>query len=271
MEADYRVHLANPAKAKQYEGKKFLNDRHEARWLAHMLKLGILPEGHIYPKEERPVRDLLRKRSQMVRHRTAMILSILNLFARNCGLRLKGSDLPELTAEDVGAYLRDADLSMAMKSTLSVYHCLSEEVRRLEAAVKDRIKVKPEFKLLHTVPGIGPILTMTIMLETGTIHRFPKAGNYASYCRCVNSQWLSNGKRKGKGNAKNGNRYLAWAYSEAADHATRCHPRIVKYYQRKKNQRCRALALSNVANKLARACYYILRDQVPFDVEKAFA
>jgi transposase len=67
----------------------------------------------------------------------------------------------------------------------------------------------PSFKLLKTTPGIGPILGMTIMLETGSIARFSDAGHYASYCRCVKSEKISNGKRKGSGNRKNGNKYLA--------------------------------------------------------------
>lgn len=87
MEASYRVHLANPAAMQQYEGLKYRDDDHDARWLGHMLRLGVLPEGYIYPKEERPVRDLLRKRGQMVRYRTSNILSVQNLYNRNTGRR----------------------------------------------------------------------------------------------------------------------------------------------------------------------------------------
>jgi transposase len=76
MEEGYRVHLANPAAMQQNTGLKYTDDDYDARWLAHMLRLGVLPEGYIYPKEERPVRDLLRKRAQMVRFRTANLLSV---------------------------------------------------------------------------------------------------------------------------------------------------------------------------------------------------
>jgi transposase len=61
MDEGYKVHLANPAAIQQYSGLKHADDKHDAFWLAEMLRLGILPEGYIYPKEERPVRDLLRK------------------------------------------------------------------------------------------------------------------------------------------------------------------------------------------------------------------
>jgi transposase len=111
---------------------------------------------------------------------------------------------------------------------------------------------------------------MTIMLETGTVGRFASAGQYASYCRCVKSEKLSNGKRKGSGNRKNGNKYLAWAFTEAATKAVRFNPKIKAYYQRKMAKRHRFVALKAVANKLSKASYYVLRDQVRFDLERCF-
>ena len=87
----------------------------------------------------------------------------------------------------------------------------------------------------------------------------------------MGSQRLTNGKPKGKGNVKNGNKYLAWAFVEAANFAVRYHPKIQRFYQRKKAKTNGVVAIKAVAHKLARACYYILRDQVPFDVDRAFA
>ena len=88
MEHGHRVHLANTAAIQQYEGLKYTDDTSDARWLAHILRLGVLPQGYIYPKEQRAVRDLLRKRSQMVRQRTSNLLSIQNLITRNTGSSL---------------------------------------------------------------------------------------------------------------------------------------------------------------------------------------
>lgn len=109
------------------------------------------------------------------------------------------------------------------------------------------------------------------MLEAGEMQRFPTVGQWASYCRCVNSTKLSNGKRKGQGNTKNGNKYLAWAFIEAANFAVRYYPAIQRFYQRKKAKTHGVVAIKAVAHKLARACYYVLRDQVPFELDKAFA
>ena len=114
------------------------------------------------------------------------------------------------------------------------------------------------------------MLGLTILLETGPVERFARVGNYASYSRCVGSQRLSNGKRKGKGNTKSGNKYLAWAYLEAANFAVRYNPQIKRYYQRKKAQTNGVVAIKTVAHKLARACYYMLREGTDFDVARAF-
>ncbi|WP_419187192.1 transposase [Cupriavidus necator] len=83
-------------------------------------------------------------------------------------------------------------------------------------------------------PGIGQILASVILLETGPIERFASAGNFASYARCVDSQRLSNGKKKGEGNTKNGNKYLPWAFVEAANFAMRFCAEAKRFYERKK-------------------------------------
>jgi transposase len=271
MEAGYRVHLANTAANVQYEGLKYADDDTDARWLAKLLRLGLLAKGYIYPKEERPVRDLLRRRSKLVQQHTANLQSVQNLLARNRGRSLSANRIKQLTDEEVDRLLPNADLALALKANLAVMRTLQSVIGGLEKTVKGRIKLRPAFKPLLTVSGIGEILGLTIMLETGEIGRFAKVGNYASYCRCVGSEYRSNGKRKGRGNTKNGNKYLAWAYIEAANFAVRYNPQIKRYYQRKCSRTHPVVAIKTVAHKLARACYYILRDQVAFEVNRAFA
>jgi transposase len=271
MDQGHHVHLANTAAIQQYQGLKYTDDISDARWLAHMLRLGVLPQGYIYPKEERAVRDLLRKRSQMVRQRTTNLLSIQNLITRNTGSSLNGNRIKTLDARQVDELLAKPDLALAIKANLALMKCADEQIDLLERTVIERIKLRAEFRVLKTVPGIGQILSLTIMLETGEIKRFPTVGDFASYCRCVGSQKISNGKKKGQGNIRNGNKYLAWAFVEAANFAIRYCSRIKSFYQRKKAKSHGVLAIKAVAHKLCRACYYIMKDQVPFDVIKAFA
>jgi transposase len=272
MEAGYTVKLVNTVAVKVYDGMKYTGDEHDARHLAHLLRLGILPTGYIYPKAERSVRDLLRKRGHLVRCRTAQLLSIENLVTRNCGQRISPDEIRKL---DDDQFLRlchgDVSRSLAIGSSRTVLKCLDEQITLLEKSVLTQAKMKPVFEKILTIDGIGKILGMTIMYETGSPERFEKVGCFASYARCVDSQRFSNGKKKGSGNSKNGNKYLAWAFVEAAHHATRHSEKIRQFYQRKKAKRNTTVAIKAVAHKLARACFHVLKDQVPFDVERAFA
>jgi transposase len=149
-------------------------------------------------------------------------------------------------------------------------NCLKNEIKQIESALLVQVKLRSEFKSLSSIDCIGNILALTIMLETGDIKRFNKPGNYVFYCRCIGGARYSNGKKKGGSNSINGNKYLAWAFVEATDFAIR-HNKIVKsYYQRKAAKTNQIIAIKTVAHKLARACFYVLRDQVEFDANKAF-
>lgn len=266
----YKVHLANPSAIKQYEGLKHTDDKWDSFWLAHMKRLNILPEGYIYPKEERPIRDLLRRRLLFVRHRTAQILSLQSAITRNLSLKMSGNAIKKLKEEDAEDLFDSPFLVLTAKSNIAVIHFLTKTIRAIEKALASHTKLRKEFRLLKTIPGIGNILGLTIMLEVGDISRFPKVGNYSSYCRCVKSARFSDGKKKGENNRKNGNRYLSWAYVEAANFAIRFSPEAQKFYQRKMAKTNKIVAIKALGNKLARASYYIMRDQVAFDPDKLF-
>jgi transposase len=270
QEDGYRMHLANPSAIRQYEGLKHTDDQSDAFWLAQQLLLGILPQGYIYPKAERPTRDLLRRRSLFVRHRTAHILSLQSMVTRCCGRRISANQIQQLSPSDAEALFSDTQLVFTARCHVETIGFLTQQIRSIEKAVLPQVKLRPEFVILLTMPGIGKILALTIMLEVGDIQRFAKAGNYASYCRCVKSQKLSNTKKKGEGNRKNGNRYLSWAYVEAANFAVRYSPRAKAFHQRKSAKTKNVVAIKALANKLARASFYILRDQSAFDEKRLY-
>ena len=272
MEEGYRVHLANPAGIQKYKGLKYSDDNHDAFWLAHLLRLGILPEGYIYPKEERPVRDLLRKRGHLVKLRTSLINSLQGIIHRNCGVKLSAQKIKVLRENNVAPFLSgQEDLALRGMVSKETIDYLGQQIRKVENIVLDKIKLKKEYLYLLTIPGVGKILALTIMLEVGPIERFSNVGNLASYCRKVPTQWTSNNKKKGKGNKKNGNRYLAWAFSEAAEFARRYDQHARAYYNRKATRKNFLVAHSALAHKLTRASYYVMRDQVEFDPQKLFA
>ena len=208
----------------QYEGLKHTDDRHDSFWLAHMERLGILAEGYIYPKQERAVRDALRRRLLFVRHRTSHILSLQSAITRNLAYKMSVKEIKNLEDSDADRLFHDPFLALSARAHISVIRFMSDRVKEIEKAVTSHGKLKPEFRPLLSMPGIGNILGLTIMLEVNDIRRFPEVGNYSSYCRAVKSERLSNKKKKGKGNRKNGNKYLAWAYVEAANFEPTPHP-----------------------------------------------
>jgi len=270
MGQGYPVHLANPSAIKQYEGLKQVDDKRSSLWLANLLRLGILPTGYIYPKEERPTRDLLRKRLHLVRHRTSHILSVKNILARSLGVGMRSKDVKELTDAQVKALFPDKEMCLAVMASVDLIRHLQENIDDIEKVVKKKVKLKEEFAKLLTMPGIGEILALTIMLEVGHIDRFPTVGDYSSYCRLVKSTRSSNGKVTGHGNRKSGNKYLCWAYIEAAQFARRFHDTVRSYYERKMAQTNRIVAIKAVSNRLARASYFVMRDRVDYDQARLF-
>ncbi len=181
MDAGYQcVHLANPSAIKQYEGLKHADDQHDAFFLAHLLILGILPQGYIYPKKDRPVRDLARKRMFLVQHKTAHILSLQSLIARCCAKRVSSNQMRHLTLDDLQHLLKEEHLVLSAQANLDSIRFLTQQIKKIEKTINKKIKLNNAFQNLLTVPGIGNILAMTIMLEVGDISRFAKVGNFAS-------------------------------------------------------------------------------------------
>jgi transposase len=263
----YRVKLANPAKMQENIGLKCANDKTDARFIARQLVSGTLPEGYIYPPETRGVRDMMRRRMRLVHARTGEWLSLEGLIARHTG---RDMNVADLKACDLGEVLvgQPHALMMAQASFRHI-EFIEKEIRVLEKAVMEELPDRDVYKRLMTVPGIGPVLARTILLETGPVTRFKEAGNYASYCRAVKSEHTTNGKKKGECNGKSGNKYLAWAYVEASNLTVRHSPELRAWFQRKLARRGkRVIAVKALANKLAKACYFMMRDGKDFDVKR---
>jgi transposase len=203
----------------------------------------------------------------LVKHKTAHILSLQSLITRCSGQRISSNQLRTFTRADLKQLLIEEHLVLSAQANLDSISFLKQQIHGLEKVIKNQVKLSKAFNGLLTVPGIGHILAMTIMLEVGDIGRFAKVGNFTSYCRCVPTKRLSDGKSKGSGNRKNGNRYLSWAFSEAAQIARRYNQRYRRYYDRKAAQANTIVARRALSNKLARVCYYIMRDQVTFNDE----
>jgi transposase len=159
---------------------------------------------------------------------------------------------------------------LIVKCQLNLIQYLKDLIDTIENHIVSAVKLRKQFQMLLTITGIGKILALTIMLEVGDINRFAKVGHYSSYCCCVQSKRYSNGKKKAENNRRNGNRSLAWAYVEAANFARRYCKLAQQFYQHKAAKSNPALAVKALSNKLARASYYVMRDQVPYQAQHLF-
>lgn len=269
--AGFEVKLANTAAITQYDGLKFSGDAHDARHLAHLLRLGLLKFGYIFPPEWRALRDLARRRLQLVRTRTLHVLALETQVARQTGGSITCRAAKSLTASQIEEWGWSEDATLAAQANVDTIRCCEATIERLERHLRQRTRPNEDVALLKTVPGVGDILSTVIMLETGPIERFASPGEYASYARCVGSARYSNGKKKGEGNRKNGNAYLAWAFVEAAHLALQHSATAKRFYERKKAQANTALATKALAHKLARACFHMLKEHTAFDEKRCFA
>ncbi len=263
MDAGFKVELVNTAKIVQYNGLKRTNDRYDAFHLAHVMRLGILPTGYIYPKQDRGLRDLLRKRMQLVQERSSHLIRVKSQIQMHSGEIIRSDKIK--TKRFILPVVGDMNVQLALQSNLSMVRVLATQIKTLEKSILAQIEPIPAFDFLRTAPGIGEILAETILLETGEISRFNAPGNFASYCRCVDSRRESNGKKKGENNRKNGNRYLAWAFIEAANFAIQHSKKANRFYQRKMQATNSIVARKALAHKIARACYWIMKKQEPYN------
>ncbi len=269
MENDYTVHLANPCAIKQYKGLKYIDDKHDAFWLAELLSLGILKEGYIYPRQERPVRDLLRKRCHLMKLRTSLLVSLHNTMANVCGMKIPSHHVKGRQDRVSGHFSGNESLALGAQVSKTSIDMLTDQIKTIESHVEKHCRMEPSYAELITLPGIGKILGLTIMLETGPISRFPEVGNYVSVLP-ESGEHLDEqreGERKGQ---RTGTGTLHGRIRKLAEHARRFDTTSRNFYNRKLKERNSPVAHNVLANKLARAAYYIMRDHVPYEEEKLF-
>jgi len=266
----YHVVLANPAAMQPYSGKKHTDDVSDAYFIAELLRLDLLPVAHIPDRQTRPVRDLLRRRLLLVRQRTTLILSFKSLNERTLGERVTLSRVKTMKpAEAQSRFTAAADQLLAGEQiTLMDHH--TDSITRLEQHILGVAGKWASYQRLQELPGIGKILGLTIALETGDVKRFADAGRFASYCRCVKSERQSNTKKKGENNRKCGNKYLAWAFVEAAHFACRHDEQCRRFYDRKKQRTNPVIATKALACKLAKAAWHVMAEDALYDAARVF-
>lgn len=266
----YDVKLANPSAMQQYRGLKYRNDASDAMWLNRMNRLGVLPEGYQYPLVLRSVRDLLRKRLLLVRMRTALINSFKHQYQTWKCTNLSCTEIRKMNDESIAGDFKDLYLQRSGQIILGSIQGFTRQVEEIENLVSCRLKDDDLVRRLILMPGIGKLLGWTIRLEIGDLIRFADAKHYLSYCGLVESKSMSNDRVKGSGNVKNRNKYLRWAYAEAAIASLKRH-RIRNYHQRLVRKKGPIKAKGILASKLARVSFMLMRDpEMIFDETKLF-
>jgi len=259
---------------KLIHGDKTKTDKIDAAKLASLLRGGLFPMGYVYPRAKRQTRDLLRRRSFFVRQRAQLITHIVNTNTQ--------FNLPPLSKKLTYAANRSASLAdrfadpstkLAVTADLGLIDAYDEQIAELERHLVRHAKVDDPvtFGLLRTVPGIGPILGLTLLYEIDAIGRFPEPGHFLSYSRLVRCVHESAGKKKGSGGKKVGNAHLKWAFSEAACLMIRSCLPVKSWVQRQEKKKGKKKALAILEAKIGRTVYHLWRKQVPFDVKRFLA
>jgi len=255
---------------KAVHGSKTKCDRHDAQAIARLLRGGNFPLAYAYPRERRGLRDLLRARLRLVRQRAELYGHVhtarrqANLPPVSSAVKYKGKRAA-ITADIADPFVR-----RRVETHLALLEPLDTTIRRLEAEIEDAAQeVFPtELAVLQTTPGVGPVLSLTILLEIDTIERFDTRQQFCSYARLCGAVQESGNKRVGVGNRKAGNAWLKWAFSEAAVLAAQKDERMGRYLERLATKLGKPKALSALAHKLGRAFYHLLHTKEVFDIQR---
>jgi transposase len=246
---------------KAVHASKTKSDAHDAEVIARLLRGGNFPLAYAYPRERRGLRDLLRTRLRLVRQRA-------ELYGH---LQPVGSDVKYKSKRDgVATDIPDEHTRRGIEARLNLLGPLDTEIRRLERDIEVAAEqhYPTELAALQTIPGIGRIISLTILLEIDTISRFESRQQFCSYARLITPKQESGGKIVGVGNSKAGNAWLKWAFSEAAVLSAQKDQRLKKCLAKLQSRHGSGKGLSIFAHKLGRVVYHLLRTKKVFDVER---
>ena len=264
--------LAHALYLKAIHGAKSKNDVVDSEKLCTLLRGGVIPQAYVYPPRLRATRDLLRRRLFFTRKRAELFCHIENTFHQyNLTRPAGGMRSPKHRASLVAAFT-DPVVRATIEADLALCAALDERIKALEKTVEQQARGQEPSALavLRTIPGVGPILGLTILYEIDTIKRFPRVQDFSSYCRLIKPEHSSDGKRLGTGGARIGSAHLKWAFSEAAVGFLHRNPRGQAHIKRLRKRYGKGKALSILAARLGRATYFMLKDRRVFDMDRFF-
>jgi transposase len=252
---------------KAIHGGKAKNDKLDSEKIARLLRGGTFPLAYVYPKEMRGTRDLLRRRTFLVRRRAELLAHVQNTYTQYNIRVSSGWGRDRLREDDPTAPFADESVKFMLRSDISVIERFDETIVKLESHLIRHAKVDDpiRFQLLRTIPGVGPILGLVMLYEVHDIDRFAGIGQFVSYARLVACSHESNGKKLGTGGSKIGNAHLKWAFGEAAALMIRETDEAKAFVEKLTKQRGKARAVALLAAKIGRAVYWMMKRKQPYD------
>ena len=271
VESDIPFYLGHAAYMKAIAGNKQKNDPLDAETIAHLMRSNLFPQAYPYPGEMRAVRDLLRRRHRLVRHRSEAYTHVQLLLRQQGICEFRGKDVKSISGkQEILQSLTDRDVHYLVNSDILLIEQLDKLLSEIEKQIKTRACQHngSDYSLLKTVTGVGDMLALSILYETHDINRFSRVQNYASYCRVIRVQRTSAGKNQYGKNQKMGNPYLKWTYGQILTHARQSSERINAFYQKLEAKRCAKLAWGIISHKFAVAVYHMLKKKVAFSEDR---
>ena len=258
---------------KAIHGTKSKNDRIDSYKITSLLRGALIPHAYVYPGNMRPTRDLLRRRGHLVQLRSELLTHIKMTNWQYNLPRLPGDVRRAGIRAELHEHFEHPMVRASVASDLAIIEACEQQIRAMERAVQKQVNDNwlVEQALLRSIPGIGPILSLTVLCEIFDISRFPSAKDFASYSRLVKGQDISAGKLKGSKGSKMGNVHLKWAFSEAVVCMMHKSAKAKKYIARKQKRYGKGKAMNVLAHKIGRTVYFILKNQKPFDERRFFA
>jgi transposase len=260
---------------KAIHGGKAKTDKIDAKKIAVLFRGGMLPQAYVYPQGMRETRDLLRRRTFLVRRRAEALTHLVNTNSQynRPPLAKKLAYAANRDELDLPARFSDPSVRRNVELALALIDAYDEQIRAVELYLTRAAKVDdPQaYARLRSIPGVGPVLGLVMLYEIHDIRRFPEEGRFLSYARLVRCAHESAGKKKGTGGNKIGNAHLKWAFSEATCLLLRASERAKVWLARREKKHGKKRALGALAARLGRAVYHLLRKGEVFDEGRFFA
>lgn len=265
QENKIEVILSNPLQTKAIASARIKNDKVDARTLSYLLQADLLPRCWISDPESRARRELLRYRMKIVKMRTQVKNNVRAILCK------KNIKLPieNIWGENGLKYLLGIKWTEPHKTiiaqSLEQVKMLDRQIEELNDKISTSCRKSKEAELLTTIPGIGDILAMTILAETGPIDRFRKSRNYVAYSGlCPNTRGSAGKVYKGH-LSREANLYLRWAFTEAATGAVRGKNIFKSVFNRYENKKNKSTAKINVARRICKMTYHMLKNNWNFE------